>query len=96
MIVQNRTNRGRCVVALFTVRGPTLNTVLEHRTLGGKPVNPLPGWVTIVVVLGLLGLLGYNIVVVGPEGYPTSVILGGLLGGYAGIQELLKRRGGGD
>lgn len=53
-------------------------------------------WVTITVVLTLTGLLTYNIVVVGPEGYPTSVILGGLLGAYAGLNELLKRKGGGD
>lgn len=56
----------------------------------------LPPWVTAVVVLGLLGLLGYNVVAAGPEGYPTSVILGGLLGAYAGLNELLKRRGDGD
>lgn len=52
----------------------------------------LPQWVTIAVVLVLLSLLGYNVIVVGPEGYPTSVILGGLLGGYAGINQLLGRR----
>lgn len=58
--------------------------------------QPLPAWVTITVVLGLLGLLGYNVIVVGPEGYPISVMLGGLLGAYAGLRELLNnRRGGG-
>lgn len=56
----------------------------------------LPRWVTVVVVLTLLGLLGYNIIVVGPDGYPTSMILGGLLGGYAGVNQLLKRNGNGD
>lgn len=55
----------------------------------------LPAWVTITVVLALTGLLGYNIIVIGPEGYPTSVILGGLLGAYAGLNELIKRKGGG-
>lgn len=59
-------------------------------------MTPLAPWITATVVLGLLALLGYNIVVVGPEGYPTSVILGGLLGGYAGLNELLKRKGSGD
>ena len=59
-------------------------------------MSPLPSWVTVIVVLTLLGLLGWNIVVVGPEGYPTSVILGGLLAGYTSVNELLKRRGGGD
>lgn len=56
----------------------------------------LPVWVTITVVLVLTALLAYNIIVVGPKGYPTSVILGGLLGTYAGVEQLLKRRGGGD
>lgn len=55
----------------------------------------LPPWVTIVVVLSLTALLGYNIVVVGPAGYPTSVILGGLLGAYAGINQLLKSKSNG-
>lgn len=59
-------------------------------------MNPLPAWVTTVVVLTLLGLLAYNIIAVGPEGYPTSVILGGLLGGYAGLNELLRRKASGD
>ncbi|UQS95181.1 hypothetical protein Pam4_38 [Pseudanabaena phage Pam4] len=52
--------------------------------------------VTVIVVLALTGLLGYNIVIVGPEGLPNSYILGGLLGAYAGVDQLLKRRGGGD
>lgn len=66
---------------------------VRHRGDGG-----LHPWVTTVVVLGLLLLLGYNIVIVGPDGYPTSVILGGLLGAYAGVDELLRRKrgGGGD
>lgn len=50
----------------------------------------LPTWVNVTVVLTLLGLFGYNIIVVGPAGYPTSVILGGLLGAYAGVNQLLK------
>lgn len=45
-----------------------------------------------IVMLGLLGLLGWNIIVVGPEGYPGSVILGGLLGAYSGIDQLRKRK----
>jgi hypothetical protein len=55
--------------------------------------QPLPGWVTITVVLGVLGLLAYNVIVVGPEGYPISVMLGGLLGAYGGLRELLNRKG---
>lgn len=52
----------------------------------------LPIWVTVTVVLTLTGLLAYNIIVVGPEGLPTSYVLGGLLGAYAGVDQLLKRR----
>lgn len=58
------------------------------------PPTGLPTWVTIIVVLTLLGLLSYNIIVVGPEGLATSYILGGLLGAYAGVDQLLKRRTG--
>lgn len=50
-------------------------------------------WVTVIVVLTLLGLLGYNIVVVGPEGIANSYIIGGLLGAYSGVDAWLKRRG---
>ena len=66
------------------------------RPRGPSPGDPLPQWVTITVVLTLLGLLVYNIVAVGPAGYPTSVILGGLLGAYAGIREPLARKARGD
>lgn len=54
--------------------------------------SPIPGWVTVTVILVLLALLAYNVVIVGPEGYPTSMLLGGLLGAYAGIDQLLRRR----
>lgn len=57
--------------------------------------NGLPMWVTVVVVLVLTTLLAYNIIVIGPEGLPTSYLLGGLLGAYAGVDQLLKRRDGG-
>lgn len=57
--------------------------------------QPQPQWVTTVVVLTLLGLLAFNIIVTGAEGLPTSYILGGLLAGYTGIDQLLKRRDGG-
>lgn len=56
------------------------------------PQNPLPPWVTTVVVLTLLGLLIYNITVVGLEGLPTSYILGGLLAAYTGVDQIIKRR----
>ena len=56
----------------------------------------LPMWVTIIVVLTLLGLLAYNVLIVGPDGLATSYVLGGLLGAYAGVDQLLKRRSGDD
>lgn len=65
------------------------------RGTGESPKGPgggLPTWVTVVVVLTLTLLLAYNIVVVGPEGLATSYVLGGLLGAYAGVDQLLKRR----
>lgn len=58
-------------------------------------MTQLPGWVTITVVLTLLGLLVYSVVVIGPEGYPVTVVVGGLLGAYAGLRELLHSRGSG-
>lgn len=60
-----------------------------------QPAKGLPVWVTIVVVLSLTALLAWNIIVVGPEGLPASYIVGGLLGAYAGVDQLLKRRDGG-
>lgn len=51
----------------------------------------LPVWVSVTVVLTLTALLAYNIIVVGPEGLATSYVLGGLLGAYAGVDQLLKR-----
>lgn len=62
----------------------------------GPAHQGLPVWVTVVIALTLTGLLAYNIIVVGPEGLPTSYILGGLLAGYAGVDQLLKKRGGND
>lgn len=58
--------------------------------------NGLPAWLTAIVVLVLLGLLGWNIVIVGPEGLGTTYVLGGLLGAYAGVDQLLKRGKDGD
>lgn len=52
----------------------------------------LPRWLTITVVLVLLGLLTWNVLTNGADGYPTTVILGGLLGTYAGVDQLLKNR----
>jgi len=69
------------------IQRPRPRTGTTHHTHNGLPV-----WVTITVVLVLTGLLAYNIIVVGPEGLPTSYVLGGLLGAYAGVDQLLKRR----
>lgn len=57
------------------------------------PGIPMP--VTVIVVLVLTALLAYNIVVVGPEGLPNSYVIGGLLGAYAGVDQLVKRRNSG-
>jgi hypothetical protein len=57
-------------------------------------MHDLPKWLTSTVVLSLLGMFAYNLYVYGPEGYPTSLILGGLLGAYAGVKELISRRNG--
>lgn len=49
-------------------------------------------WVNITVVLGLLAMLAWTVFVIGPEGYPFSVVLGGLLGAYGGLDQYLKQR----
>lgn len=73
----------------------TLSPGDHQREVGVPRQNDgLPSWVTITVVLTVLGLLVWNVVTTGAEGYPTTVILGGLLGAYAGVRELLNRRSG--
>jgi uncharacterized membrane protein len=52
----------------------------------------LPIWLSIVVVLVLLGNFSWNTFVVGPEAYASNVIIGGLLGAYAGVDQLVRRR----
>ena len=74
------------------VRGPGG----DDRRRGPSGPGGLPTWVTVVVILTLTGLLAYNIIVVGPDGLATSYVLGGLLGAYAGVDQLLKRRNGDD
>ena len=54
----------------------------------------MPMWVDATVVLVDLGLLVYNVVVNGNAGYPTTLALAGILGGYAGLRELVNRRSG--
>lgn len=60
----------------------------------GDQHDSLPVWLTTTVVLTLTGLFAYNIVFNGPEGLPTSYVIAGLLGAYAGVERLLKRGGG--
>lgn len=57
--------------------------------------DPLPRWLSILVVLVLLALLAFCILVMRSEGVAYSYVLGGLLGAYAGVDQLLKRRDGG-
>lgn len=54
----------------------------------------LPLWLTITCVLVLLGSLVFNVIAYGDEGYPTTMVLGGLLGGLFGLDKLIKRSGG--
>lgn len=58
----------------------------------GDAGNGLPMWLNVTVVLGLLGLLGWNVVVVGPSAYPTSVMIGTLLGGYLALDRNIKMK----
>ena len=50
-----------------------------------------PVWVHIVVVLWVLALLGWSVVRFGPEGYPLSFALIGVLGLYKGTIDRLGR-----
>jgi len=42
-------------------------------------------------VLVFLGLFSYNVLVVGEKGYPTNVLLSGLLGLYIGVDQYKRR-----
>jgi hypothetical protein len=42
------------------------------------------------VAAGLFGLLAYAVVRYGPDGYPISLMLGGLLGAYGGVAGLIR------
>ncbi len=70
---------------------------MTGRHSGDDNPTGLPQWLIIIVVLFLLGYLGYAMLVLGPEGgLPFAYIFGTLLGAYAGLNEFLRRRGGGD
>lgn len=53
----------------------------------------LPRYLVILIAIVVLGLLVYNIIsdirVDGYEGYPTTLMLGGLLGGLLGIHRFM-------
>lgn len=55
----------------------------------------LPRWVSITVLLTVTALLVYSVVVYGVDGYPLSVMLGGIVGLYGGLNELVKRKAAG-
>lgn len=55
----------------------------------------LPLWAIVVSGGVILGLLAFNVLAYGPEGYPTTVVLGGLFGTVFGVNEYLKNKGGG-
>lgn len=65
---------------------------MNNHRYGVAEKNGLPSWLNTTVVLVLLGTFVYNVVFVGPEGYPTNVIIGGLLGAYIGADQYLRRR----
>lgn len=56
--------------------------------------NGLPLWLTIVMDLTLAGLLVFNVVRYGPNGYPTTMVLGGLIGAIHGFDKFLKSQDG--
>lgn len=61
----------------------------EETTTTAHPIG-LPIWLTATVILVDLGLMSFNVIVFGPEGYATTVILGGILGVYGGVNELVR------
>jgi hypothetical protein len=62
--------------------------------------SSLPPRIVTTIACVVLGLLVYNIIadvtVSGYDGYPTTLMLGGLLGGMLGFRNYLKRGGGDD
>lgn len=60
-----------------------------------NPGTGLPLWAILLSGGVILGLLAFNVLAYGPDGYPTTVVLGGLFGTVFGVHEYLKNRGGG-
>lgn len=55
--------------------------------------NQLPVWVSVVVVFTLLVCFVYNLLVNGTDGLAMAYVIAGLLGAYAGVHQLLGRKG---
>lgn len=55
----------------------------------------LPLWAILLSGGVILALLAFNVLAYGPDGYPTTVVLGGLFGTVFGVNEYLKNKGGG-
>lgn len=51
----------------------------------------LPPWLTILVVLWLMGMITYSTIRFGLDGYPYTMFFGGLLGAYAGLDRAVRR-----
>lgn len=68
----------------------------EHRQEGHRKSSSdgFPLWLNATVIITLLGLFVYNVVIVGEKGYPTNVLIAGLLGGYIGVDQFKRRKEG--
>lgn len=68
-------------------------------TGNGNGSNGLGPRIVATIAVVVLALLVYNVIsdvtVSGYDGYPTTLMLGGILGGMLGFRNYLNRRGGG-
>ena len=51
----------------------------------------LPSWLTVAVVIWLMGMMTYTTIRFGLDGYPFTMFFGGLLGAYAGLDRAVRR-----
>lgn len=68
---------------------------MKPPTGNGNGKGGLPLWAILLSGGVILALLAFNVLVYGPDGYPTTVVLGGLFGTVFGVNEYLKNKGGG-